>query len=110
MNVSYNGFGENILTMECDEGLKAGMLVTIKDDGKVYGATQGDVICGYAVNVREGYAAVQVEGFVNVSSEGEVKPGMKKLSVTADGKLTEDAQGREFLVLSTDGEYTGFIL
>lgn len=110
MNISYNGFGENALTMECDSSLTAGMAVTVKEDGKAYPCSEDDAICGYAVNVRENYAAVQLTGFVNMKSEGNIKPGLKKLSVNAEGKITENSAGREFLVLCADGENTGFIL
>jgi len=110
MNVSYMGYNEAVLTLEADSTLEAGMAVTVKEDGKAHPCLEGDALCGYAVNVREGYAAVQLQGFVNMPSQEEIAPGMKKLSVNAQGQVFEDAQGRECLVLSSDGEYTGFIL
>ena len=110
MNVSYNGFGENILTMECDEGLKAGVLVTLKDDGKVYGAKDGDAICGYAVNVREGYAAVKLAGYAELPVESAVNVGFVKLSAASGTALKEDTNGRECLVVSSGTDTIGVIL
>ena len=110
MNVSYNGFMENTLTMEADATLEAGVAVTVGEDGKVYPCKEGDALCGYAVNVREGYACVQLAGFVSMKRAGNILPGMRKLSADAEGRVCENAQGRECLVLANDGENVGFIL
>lgn len=110
MNVSFNGFNENTITMEASSVLKAGDLVTVSAQGVACPCKEGDAICGYAVNVRDGYAAVQVAGFVKVQGASTVTAGLKKLSVDTNGKVAEDAQGREFLVLCADTDGVGFIL
>ena len=110
MNVSFNGFNENVITMQADESLKSGDLVTLTEEGVATPCKEGDIICGYCVNAREGFAAVQVTGYTVAKCGGGVTAGMKKLSADAQGKVTENAQGREMLVLYADTESVGFIL
>ena len=110
MNTSYMGFNENVMTVEADENLKAGDIVTINTQGVATPAKEGDAICGYCTNAREGFAAVQFTGFVKAKCAGAVTAGMKKLGVDAQGRITEDAQGRELLVMCADTDSVGFIL
>lgn len=110
MNVSFKGFNENTITMQADAALKAGDLVTVSEEGIACVCEEGGAICGYAVNVRDGYAAVQVAGYVEAAAGGALTAGIKKLSVDANGKAAENAQGREFLVLCADADSIGFIL
>lgn len=111
MNFNFNGFNENVLTIEADSKLdKAGVFVKFTAEGKVTPCTQGDKICGYAVNVRDGYAAVQLKGYVCADSDGGVDCGWQFVSVTTDGKLTIDADGMQVLVISAGSDTAGIIL
>lgn len=111
MNISFNGFGENTVTFEADASLtKAGVPVTITAEGKAAPCTNGDKICGVAVNVRAGYAAVQLQGFVQLPADSAIDCGFNTVSATADGKVAADDNGREVLVITSDGDTVGFIL
>lgn len=111
MNLSFNGFGENTLTFEADTTLtQAGVLVTLNEQGKAAMAQAGDKICGYAQNVRAGYAAVQLKGFVSVPKEGEITPGWQTVSATDEGKLVADENGIKVLVVCVDDDAAGIIL
>ncbi len=111
MNISYNGFNENTMTFEAEESLKsAGVPVKITENGKVAPCGEGDKICGVAVNVREGYASVQLCGFVELPCEGEIPTGFQTVSAGKDGSVKVSADGREVLVLSGTSETAGFIL
>ncbi len=110
MNIAYNGYNENLLTMPCDSALEQGMAVTVKEDGKAYPCMEGDVFCGFAASVRGNYAGVQFSGFVRMKADGEIPAGMKKLTVGAEGRITEGAEGRECIVLENYEDQTvGFI-
>lgn len=109
MNISFNGFMENTVTFEADESLKAGMAVTIAD-GIAVPCSEGDKICGVCVNVREGYAAVQVQGFVSLPVSGSVATGFVSITADADGKAVVSDAGREVLCVCTDTDTAGFIL
>lgn len=110
MNISYNGYEVSTLTMVCDETVKQGMAVTVKEDGIVYPCGEDDSFCGYAVNVRCGYAGVQFSGFVKMSAATEITPGMNKLGVNANGEITEKDTGRECIVIMNYPDSTvGFI-
>ena len=111
MNISYNGFMENTMTFEADDSLGAsGVPVTITEEGKASACSEGDKICGVTVNVREGYASVQLAGYVELPSEGEIKTGFTAVSAGEGGAVKADAQGREVLVLSNQDGVAGFIL
>ena len=110
MKVSYRGFNDNVITMVADPQLKKGDLVVVSPEGRACKCAEGEILCGYAVNVSDGFAAVQLTGYIEAKSDGAVKPGYKKLAVDGDGKVYEDAQGREVLVLCSDEEAAGFII
>ncbi len=110
MNISFNGFMENTVTFECDESVAAGMPVKLSESGKVTACEDGDKICGVCVNVREGFAAVQLRGFVNLPCEGGIPCGFTAVCAATDGKVKASDTGREVLVVSADTETAGFIL
>lgn len=101
MNVSFNGFGENVLTFEASGTIAAQSPVMVTDNGKV--AAASGVFCGICTAVRNGYAAVQVKGYVTVPYSGTAPTvGFVKLK-GADGKAVVDAaNGREYLVIDVD--------
>lgn len=111
MNISFNGFGENTVTFEADESLNAaGVPVRITEDGKVAPCAEGDLVCGVAVNVREGFAAVQLKGYVSLPAEGSVGYGWQNITATADGKVQTSDNGTQVLVVASEGDTVGFIL
>ena len=121
MNVSFKGFGEQILTFETEAELKAGVPVKVTDSGKVAACSDGEVFAGFtAAPSREGLAAVQVGGYVCVKYSGTAPAfnstlvaadasGGIKAAAAAEGKT---AAGREVLVAELDsaGGYVGIIL
>lgn len=112
MSVGFNGFGENVATFETASGVAAGKPVAVSANNKVQNVTSG-AFCGICVNVREGYAGVQLRGFVTMPYSGSVSVGYQKLAAAAGGKVTVDTtNGREYLVIevnSTAGTI-GFML
>ena len=111
MNLSFNGFNENVITFEAEPALtKAGVAVKITADGKAAPAVEGDSVYAVAVNVRDGYAAVQVGGFVNVPAAEKIPCGMQKISVNAEGCAVCDESGAQVLVVVSDEQSAGIIL
>ena len=111
MNVKFNGFGENVLTFEADSALtQAGVAVALDEEGKVYPAASGDKICGVAVNVRDGYAAVQLKGYTELAAAEKIPCGYQCVGVDGQGKLVADGSGTQVLVLMSQGDKAGFIL
>ena len=112
MSVSFNGFNEGVLTFEAVNGVEAGKPVMVSASGKVQAATSG-AFCGICLNVREGYAAVQLSGYVTVPCSGSVSVGYQKLAADSSGKVKADNNnGREYLVadVNTAAGTIGIIL
>lgn len=100
MNVSFNGFGENVVTFETEGSVGAGMPVMVSASGKVKAAN--GVFCGICVGKRNGYAAVQLSGYVKVAFDSAPAVGYTKL-VGKSGKVSTDTStGREYLVVDID--------
>ncbi len=100
MNVSFNGFGENVVTFETEGSVSAGMPVMVSASGKVKAAS--GVFCGICLGVRNGYAAVQLSGYVKTAYDTAPAVGYTKL-VGKNGKISTDASdGREYLVVDID--------
>ena len=100
MNVSFNGFNENIVTFEANGTIDVGSPVMITANGKVSAAN--GAFCGICRSVRNGYAAVQLRGYAVVPYTDAPLVGYSKLSA-ASGKITADnSNGREFLVTDVD--------
>lgn len=111
MNVNFNGYGENVATFEADAALTAaGVPVKMIGDGKVAPCDTGDDFCGICVNVRAGYATVQLSGYVKVAAGSKIAVGYKKLSAAADGGVSVTTAGREHLVIDSTADSVGFIL
>ncbi len=100
MNVSFNGFGENVATFETEGSVSAGIPVMISSSGKVKAAN--GVFCGICVGERNGYAAVQLSGYVKAAFDTEPAVGYTKL-IGKNGKVsTDESSGREYLVADVD--------
>lgn len=110
MNIGFNGFCENTVTFEADSTVEKGSLVKLIDDNTVAACEAGDKVCGICVNVREGYAAVQLKGYAEVAVEGVVNVGYQTLSAADGMSVKADENGREYLVVSAGTDTVGIIL
>ena len=90
MKVSLNGYGESVTTFEAEDSVKAGYPVKMTGNGKVGLCTAKEAFCGIALNVRNGFAAVQLVGIL-------------KLGATSD-KAEVSETGKECLVVDIDSE------
>ena len=101
MNVSFNGFGENVLTFETQGTITAQAPVMVTDKRK--GQRGKRRVLRNLHHVRNGYAAVQLKGYVRVPYSGTAPTvGFVKLKAS-DGKAVVDASnGREYLVIDVD--------
>ena len=105
MKVSLNGYAESVTSFEADANVKAGFPVKLTGNGKVGVCTAKEPFCGIALNVRNGFAAVQLRGYYGklpYSGSG-VKVGYLKLGA-ANGKVEVADSGRECLVTDVDTE------
>ena len=110
MNINFNGYRENVLTFECESGVAAGKLVKMSASGKVSACNANDDFIGVALNVKDGYAAVQTDGYVEVQKTGTVNPGYNKLIAATYGAVKTSESGIDRLVLYVEGNAIGFIL
>ncbi len=111
MNVNFSGFQENVVTFAVSgTGVTMGTPVKMASSHTVCACGDGDTMVGVAVNVRNGYAAVQLSGYIEMPCEGAFEVGYQKISVTGDGKAKTSQSGREYLVCAADSEIVGFIL
>lgn len=103
MKVAFGGYGEKLVTFEATEGVAAGAPVMMSANGTVSPCTAGKPFCGIAVNVRDGFAAVQLAGYVRLPYAGTAPAvGYQTLVGDGAGKIKTDAGGRQLLVVDTD--------
>lgn len=103
MNISLIGYGENAVTFEAAANVAAGAPVKLTASGTVGACAAGDLFCGVALNVRDGYAAVQLGGYVRIPYDGTAPAvGYQTLAAAAGGKITVSASGRSLLVTDVD--------
>lgn len=110
MNISFNGFDEEVITFETDGNIEANSPVMVTDNGIVDNAL--GTFCGICKCTRNGYAAVQLKGYVVVPYINAPKVGYSKLTAV-NGKVTVDnTYGREYLVINVDAstKTVGFML
>lgn len=111
--MDFKGFGENVLTFKCDSAVKVGDTVKMKSSGTVTSAADSDNFSGICLNVRGGYAAVQMSGYSNMKYSGTAPTvGYSKLASAGTGAVKTSTTGREYLVISVDttNSTVGFIL
>ena len=103
MNISLNGYGEQVATFEAEAGVTAGMPVKMTGNGVVGAGAALDAFCGVAVSVRGGFAAVQLGGYVKVAYSGTAPAvGDQKLNCAGGGKVQAESTGRSLLVTDVD--------
>lgn len=111
--MGFMGFSENVLTFACDNTVKAGDAVKMKASETVTPAGDGDVLIGICLDVRNGYAAVQLSGYAEMEYSGTAPTvGYAKLASAGSGKVKSGTSGREYLVLNVNAASStvGFIL
>lgn len=110
MDINFNGFNENVITLQADSSVTKGCTVKMKTSGVVEKAGEGDRFCGVCLNVREGIAAIQLTGYTELKLTGSgVTPGYHALVSSGDGVMSSQ-DGSEYLVLCVDSEKVGLIL
>lgn len=112
MQVSFEGYGEQVATFACGEGLQVGVPVKVSANGTVAAAAANDAFFGVAVSVRGGYAAVQMAGYVRLPYSGETAPalGYQRIAAAAGGKVASNEAGHAMLVVDVQDGKVGLIL
>ncbi|MBQ2094187.1 MAG: hypothetical protein II190_06370 [Ruminococcus sp.] len=111
MGISFKGYGENVVTFNADSALtEAGVPVKMTADSTVGKCSANDKFCGICVNLRDGYAAVQLSGYVVVPAAAKLNAGYQKVAVNSAGKLAANENGREVLVVISSATEAGIIL
>ena len=112
MNVDFKGYGENVATFIASGTLSAGQFVKMSDNFTVAAAVEDDEILGYCVEVRNGYAAVQLSGYVEAKSSGTVNLGYVGISAKAADTIQASATAVKRQVVYSDSvnHIAGFIL
>ncbi len=111
MNVNFSGYNENVVTfMVEDTNVTMGTPVKMAGSHTVSACADSDNMVGVAVNVRNGYAAVQLSGYIEMPTEDSFTPGYCKISAGTNNSVKSTASGREYLVVSVEENLVGFIL
>ena len=84
MNVSLEGFNSKTATFAADAGVKKGEPVTFTSNYTVGAAGSGVAFCGICVDVRDGYATVQLCGYCKVKYSGAA-PTVGRSLLAGDG-------------------------
>ena len=111
MGISFKGYGENVVTFNADSALtEAGVPVKMTADSTVGKCSANDKFCGICVNLRDGYAAVQLAGYVRMPATAKIAVGYKKLAAGSNDTVAVNSSGRELLVVDSTATEVGFIL
>ena len=95
MDISLNGYGEQVATFAVSGEVKVGMPVKISANGTVAPCVAKDKFCGVVLSLRGGYAKLPYTG---------TKPTVGYQTVNADGtgKVQVEATGRLLLITDVD--------
>ncbi|MBR2715903.1 MAG: hypothetical protein IKB73_06850 [Ruminococcus sp.] len=111
MNINFSGYNENVVTFEVEgSDVTMGTPVKMASSNTVCACGIGDSMVGVAVNVRNGYAAVQLSGYIEMPTDDEFSVGYTKIASASENKVTQSENGREYLVVSVSDALVGFIL
>lgn len=103
MKVASDGYGEKLVTFGATEGTLAGVSVMMGANGAAAPCAAGEALCGVVVNVRGGFAAVQLAGYVRLPYTGTTSAIDYQTFAGDDvGKIETDATGWQFLVADMD--------
>ena len=109
MDINFLGYNENVVTFKVNGTINEGDFVKMYSSDTVAACSDGDDFIGVAVNVRNGFAAVQTAGYVEAAASAAVDVGYNTLAIS-DGVIAESETGREYLVIHSDSTTVGFIL
>ena len=111
MNINFSGYNENVVTFETDTNdVVMGTPVKVAGSGVVFKCSDGDSFCGVAVNVRNGYSAVQLSGYIEMPTDDTFEVGYQNMCAGSDNKVKSSSTGREYLVVYVSDGIVGFIL
>lgn len=113
MNVSFNGFNQNVLTFVSENDIGANIPVKLIDNGKVAVCQNNDEIIGVCVSSRSGYTGVQMTGYVKMNYSGdEISVGYNTICADENGGVKVSDNGRKVLVTDVDStnQTVGFIM
>lgn len=112
MYANFEGLHSEVATFNCDSSVTApGQLVKMVGSGMVGKCTNNDPPVGVVVNVRNGYAAVQIKGFVQVPHDGTLTVGYRNIAAANDKTLKlNDTTGVKRLVIESLNGVAGVVL
>lgn len=112
MYTDFDGLSSEVATFNCNSSVtEAGQLVKMVGSGTVGKCTSGDNPIGVTVNVRNGYAAVQVKGYIKVPHDGTLTVGYHNISAADDKKLKlNSTNGIQRAVIESLNNVAGVIL
>ncbi len=100
--VSFEGIGQMVVTMAVAEGVKAGDVVNMQDNGAVGPCMEGGTFCGVVLDQRGGYGGVQLKGMVKVTYSGKLSVGWVTLAADGMGGVGAADTGVRALVVERD--------
>lgn len=112
MYANFDGLHSEVATFNCDSSVTApGQLVKMIGSGTVGKCTSNDPPAGVVLNVRNGYAAVQIKGFVQIPHDGTLSVGYRNIAAATDKKLKlNDTTGVKRLVIESLNNVAGVLL
>ena len=115
MKVSFNGLGEQVATFEAvtdgDNPAAAGKIAVMNGNGKVGSTSRaGDLPVGLILDVRGGYATVQISGYMKMPCASSISAGYQHVVTDATGVLKLATTGRPCLVTDAENGVCGIIL
>lgn len=112
MYADFSGLNSEVATFNCNSSVtQSGQLVKLIGSGMVARCASGDNPIGVTVNVRNGYAAVQVRGFVQVPHDGTLSIGYHNISAADDKTLKlNNTSGINRLVIESLNGVAGVLL
>ena len=105
MNINFNGYDENSVTMLADTTLKDGeqnVLVTVGANGTATAAKATKPFLGICTCVRDGYCKVKTSAKLSL--------GSVSLVASSDGKVAENSAGKMYFVLDSTDNESGILL
>ena len=103
MEISFEGIGQVAATFAANEGIEAGMAVTLTADSTVGTGKAGNAPCGKVLSIKNGMAAVQISGMMQVGYSGTAPAiGMGTIAVDGSGKIKTTADGMNCMIVSVN--------
>lgn len=109
-NVSFNGYGENVVTAIAADGLSKGSVVKITGNYQVGACSDGNSFFGVVLSVRNGYAAVQTKGYFKIKKSGSINLGYQQMVAASSSSVKVLSGGVPCQVVAVDDTYVEFIV